>query len=191
MKLKTSGLLLTALLFAGCWQKSVNPFYTAKDLVSEPKLGGTWTERKANADEKKMVWTFNDATPLRFDLTIRDDDEKHTYEAHVLRLDGARYLDLLAARPREVSTLPVHHLFKLEEVGETLKIAPLNIEWVQEWLRKNPTALAHAAIVDPEHRDDREQDELVLTADTKALQSFLRTHAKEEKFWGKTVTFGR
>ena len=191
MKLRTGGLLLLAVLLAGCWQKSVHPFYTAKDLVAEPKLGGTWTERKANEDENKMVWTFNDATALRHDLTIRDDKEKHTYDAHVFRLDGARYLDLLASGPREISKLPVHHLFKLEEVGETLKLAPLNIEWVQKWLRKNPGTLAHAAVIDPENRDDREQDELVLTADTKALQSFLRTHAKEEGFWGKTVTFGR
>lgn len=191
MKLRTTGLLLTALLLAGCWQKSVNPFYTAKDLVAEPKLSGTWKEQKQNAHENKMIWTFNDATSLRHDLTIRDDKDKHTYDAHVFRLDGARYLDLLPSRPREVSQMPVHHLFKLEEVGETLKIAPLNIEWVQTWLRKNPGALAHTAVVDPENRDDREQDELVLTADTKALQSFLRKHAKEEKFWGKTVTFGR
>jgi hypothetical protein len=191
MKLQTGGLLLATLLLAGCWQKSVHPFYTPKDLITEPKLGGTWTEQKKNPDEKKMQWTFNDATPLRFDLVIRDGEEKHPYDAHVFRLDGARYLDLQTAGPREVSKMPVHHLFKIEEVGETLKLTPLDINWVQKWLRKNPNALAHVAIVDPEHRDDREQDELVLTADTKALQSFLRTHSKDEDFWGETVTFKR
>lgn len=191
MKLKTSGLLLLTLLLAGCWQKSVNPFYTAKDLVAEPKLGGAWTGQKSGDNENKMTWTFHNATNLRHDLTILDDQEKHEYVAHVFRLDGARYLDLLSARPREVSTMPVHHLFKLEEVGEKLKLAPLNTDWVQKWLAKNHGTLAHVAIEDPEQRDDRGSDELVLTADTKALQSFLRTHAKDEEFWAKTLSFGR
>ena len=179
------------LLFAGCWQKSVNPFYTAKDLVAEPKLDGTWTGQKNGNDENKMTWTFHNATNLRHSLTILSDGEKLPYVAHAFRLDGARYLDLVDARPREVSTMPVHHLFKLEEVGEKLKLAPLNIEWVQKWLTKNPGTLAHIAIADPDQRDDRANDELVLTADTKALQSFLRTHAKDEEFWGKTLNFGR
>ena len=191
MKLKTSGLLLMTLLLAGCWQKSVHPFYTEKDLVAEPKVAGAWSGQKGEHDENKMTWTFSSATNLRHDLTIRSDGEQHDYVAQVFRLDGTRYLDILSARPRAVSLLPVHHLFKLEEVGATLKIAPLNIEWVQEWLRKNPGALAHLAVADPEHRSDRGHDELVLTADTKALQSFVRTHAKEENFWGKTLWFGR
>ena len=191
MKLKTTGLLLTALLLAGCWQKSVNPFYTAKDLVAEPKLDGTWTGQKNANEENKMTWTFHNATNLRHSLTILSDDEKIEYVAHVFRLDGARYLDLIGAGPREVSTMPVHHLFKLEEVGEKLKLAPLNIEWMQKWLTKNPGTLAHLALVDPDQRDDRGSDELVLAADTKALQNFLRTHAKDEEFWGKTLLFGR
>lgn len=191
MKLKTSGLLLLTLLLAGCWQKSANPFYMAKDLVAEPKLAGAWTGQKSDDNENKMTWTFHNATNLRHDLTILDDQEKHEYVAHVFRLDGASYLDLLGARPREVSTMPVHHLFKLEEVGERLKLAPLNTDWVQKWLAKHPGTLAHVAIEDPDQRDDRGSDELVLTADPKALQSFLRTHAKDEEFWGKTLSFGR
>lgn len=178
------------LLLAGCWQKSVHPFYTEKDLVAEPKLAGAWSGRKSDDDENKMMWTFSSATNLRHDLTIRSDEEKHEYFAQVFRLDGARYLDLVSSRPLEVSSIPVHHLFKVEEVGEKLKLTPLSIDWMQKWLAKNPGTLAHAVIADPEGRDGG-RDELVLTADTKALQSFLRTHAKEEKFWGKTLLFGR
>ena len=188
MKIRTTGLLLLALLFAGCWQKSVHPFYLPKDIVAEPKLVGTWTEKK---DGDKMIWTFNDATNASLDLVIRTEKEKLDYIAHVFRLDGARYLDLFNAGPREISTLPVHHLFRLDEVGTTLKVTPLNINWVQKWLAKNPGALAYISVVDPEHRDDRDSDERVLTADTKALQSFLRTHAKDEEFLGDAVTFMR
>jgi ribonuclease BN (tRNA processing enzyme) len=190
MKLRTSGLLLTAVLLAGCWQKSVHPFYTEKDLVAEPKLSGTWKEQKDGDEDNKMIWTFNDATPLRFDLTFRKGDEKLEYDAHVFRLEGTRFLDIMS-RSREVSTLPVHHLFKIEELGATLKIAPLSTEWMQKWLRKNPASLAHVVVIEPEHRDDREQDELVLTADTKALQSFLRTHLNDEGFFTKPTTFIR
>ena len=38
-------------------------------------------------------------------------------------------------------------------------------------------------IVDPEHRDDRDKDEIVLTADTKALQKFVREHLNDEDFF--------
>ena len=191
MKLRMTGLLLLTLLFAGCWQKSVNPFYTAKDLVAEPKLDGAWAGQKIGNEENKMTWTFQRATNLCHSLTILDDGEKHEYAAHVFRLDGARYLDFLGASQREVSTIPVHHLFKLEEAGEKLKLVPQNIEWMQKWLAKNPGTLAHIALADPDQRDNRERDELVLTADTKALQNFLRTHAKDEDFWGKPLIFGR
>ena len=34
-------------------------------------------------------------------------------------------------------------------------------------------------VVNPDHRDDRERDEIILTADTKTLQAFLRNHAKD------------
>jgi len=187
MKIRTSCLLLTALLLAGCWQKSISPFYTTKDLVSEPKLVRTWREAKDSndaSDNDRMTWTFTNAGEKRFDLVLQDKNEKHEFEARLFKLGEERFLDL-ESQTRAVSTVPAHHLFKVVELTPDLKLAALSIDWVQKWLGNHPGALAHIAIVDPEHRDDRDKDELVLTADTKALQKFVGEHLTDDGFFDK------
>jgi hypothetical protein len=181
MKKRTSCLLLFTVLLAGCWQKSVNPFYTANDLVAEPKLAGTWADRK-ESDEDRTIWKFTDAGDKRWDVVLHNKNEKYEFDGRVFKLGEARFLDF-ESKLRAVSTVPAHHLFRLVEVGAELKLAPLNTEWVQKWLRDHPGALAHATIIDPEHRNDREKDELALLADTKALQKFVREHMDEKDFF--------
>jgi hypothetical protein len=181
MKTRTSCLLLITTLLAGCWQKSVNPFYTAKDLIAEPKLAGTWTEGK-EPDGNRTTWSFTDAGEKRFDLAIQDKNEKHEFDARLFKIGDERFLDL-EAKGRGLSTIPAHHLFCVLAIEPELKLAMLNTDWVQKWLRNHPGALAHIAVVDPEHRDDRDKDELVLTADTKALQNFVHEHWKDEDFF--------
>src|SRR5215216_3443152 len=108
MKTQTGCLLLTTLLLAGCWQKSMNPFYTAEDLVFEPEVGGVWKEAKDldnSSHENPTVWTFAETGGQRFDLVIRDKEEKHEYEARVFQLDGNRFLDIVS-QSRAISTIP-------------------------------------------------------------------------------------
>jgi len=168
-------------LLAGCWQKSANPFYTAKDVVAEPKLAGTWMEEQ-EPDGNRTTWTFAAASDQRLDVVVQNKSEKYEFEGCVFKLGEDRFLDF-EGKTRGVSVIPTHHLFKIVELGGELKLAALNTDWVQKWLRKNPSALAHIAIADPEHREDREKDELVLTADTKALQQFIREHLNDKDFF--------
>lgn len=190
MKLQTVCLLLGAGLLTGCWQKSLHAFYTPGDVISEEKLVRPWQEKKTNGEgkeEKGQAWTFIEGDDKSYKLEIKDGDESHHYEARLFELDGSRLLDIAPAE-RTVSTIPAHHLFKVIEIGNTLQVARLNVDWMQKWLRKNPASLAHVAVIDPEHRDDREKDELVLTAETKALQAFLRQHWNDpDLFAGATV----
>lgn len=191
MKIRTSCLLLSACLLAGCWQKSLNPFYTAADLAFDSKLAGSWKEKKESSDgkeEKGQDWTFTAGPDKGYKLEIEDGDETHRYDAHLFKLDGHRLLDIVPTE-RTVSTIPAHNLFRVIEIGPTLQLAALNPDWVHKWLRKNPGALAHVAVVDPEHRDDREKDELVLTAETKALQKFLREHWSDADLFTGPVVF--
>ena len=191
MKLRTSCVLLGACLLTGCWQKSLNPFYTAADVTFDARLVGSWSERKESKDgqeEKGQDWTFTDANRGGYKLEIEDGDETHPYEAHLFTLGEHRFLDI-APVERSLSTIPAHHLFKVIEIGPSLQLAALNTNWLQKWLRKNPKALAHVAVADPEHRDNREKDELVLTANTKALQKFLQDNWSDAGLFTGAVTF--
>jgi hypothetical protein len=189
MKTKISGLLLVTLLLGGCWQKSVRPFYTASDLVAEPKLAGTWREVTSDPTDA-FTWSFSRGTDNRFELLASDKKERHEYEAHVFKLGERRYIDLLS-KTRAVSTVPAHHLFQIVELGPDLKVKALNPSWMDQWLRKHPGSLEHIVVIDPEHRDNRDKDEFILTTDTKALQSFIRDHLKDEDFFTGEIVLKR
>jgi hypothetical protein len=188
MKPRITCLLLSAVFLAGCWQKSLNPFYTTADVAYEGRLIGAWHEQKdgSNDGEKPRAWTFTEGLNKGYKLEIQEKDETHSYAGHFFKLDGYQLLDIIPAK-QAVSTIPAHHLFKVVELEPNLKLAMLDIEWMQEWLRKNPGALAHIAIADPDSPDDREQDELVLTAETQALQKFLKQHWNEPKLFSEPI----
>jgi len=183
--LKTGCWLALAVLLTGCWQKSVHSFCTEKDAVSEPKLIGTWTE-DAEPEGNRTTWTFAALNDKRFGVVMQNKDEKYEFEGTLFKLGSERFLDL-EGKTRSMSTIPSHHLLRVE-LGADLKIAMLNTEWVQKWLRANPDALAHIALVSTEHRENREKDELVLSADTKALQKFILAHKDDKEFFVEPVT---
>ena len=193
MNIRISSLLLMTLALTGCWQKSASPFYTAGDVVAEPALAGVWQEPKDNhssGDNDKPLWEFVAAGGNRFDVVIRTKDEHYEYDGFVFKLGHERFLDL-GGQVRSVGSIPAHHLFKLVATGPELKLAALSTDWMQKWLRNHPRSLAHISVVDPEHRDDRDHDERILTADTAALQKFVREHTADEGFFAGPIVLKR
>src|SRR5688572_3231131 len=113
MKLRTLCLLLGAGLLTGCWQKSLNAFYTPGDVVSDEKLVRVWHEKKENSEGKKekgMEWTFAPGDNKGYKLEIKDDDKIDHYEAYLFKLNGHQRLDITPTE-RAVSTIPAHNLF--------------------------------------------------------------------------------
>jgi len=191
MKLQTVCLLVGAGLLTGCWQKSLNAFYTPSDVVTEPKIIGTWQQVDDEGKrEKGQVWTFTQGAEKSYRLGYTNEDEKLSYEARIFILDGQRFMDIVPVG-ESVSTIPAHHLFKLVEVGPTLQVAMLNLDWVRKWLRQNPVSLPHIIVINPEHAGNRESDEFILTADTKALQAFVRQHRNDPDFFTGIVKLER
>lgn len=178
MKLQATCLLLLTVLLAGCWQKSVHPFYTEKDLIEEPKLAGAWI-LQTDSDDDRTSCTITAAGDKRYAVAVQNKEGRWEYEARLFKLDGERFLNL-ESKLRSESTVPAHHAFRIVELGEQLKFAPLYSHVVRGRLRKNPGALAHAVVSDPAERGNGAKDEWVLTADTKALQKFLREHMNDK-----------
>lgn len=179
-KLTYCVLAALSMLLAGCWQKSLHPFYHEKDLAYDAGLEGIW---KDNPDqEKTATWTFSAAGDKKYKLNIVDGDLNADFEARLFVLEGEKYLDLYSVK-RSLSEIPVHHLLRIEREGDSFSAKILNLEWVQQWVRENPSKLSHLRVPDPEHPDDRDKDEIVLAATTEQLQKFILEHRQKEKFF--------
>lgn len=185
MKIRTSCLVVLALLLAGCWQKSVHPFYTEKDIVFDHQLAGKWTEG-TGPEENPNTWTFTNIGGRRFDAVVQSKDSKYEFRATMFKLGEEHFLDF-EGKSRDIGIIPSHHLLRIQ-LGSEIKLAMLNPDWMQKWLRANPGTLEHFTLEDPEHPQDRENAEVVLSAQTKALQKFILAHKDDKEFFVEPVT---
>jgi hypothetical protein len=163
-------------LLAGCIVMSVYPFYTPKDLVSDPGLAGRWND----ASQTNSFWQFTDAGGKRYTLTTTDDQATNGFDAHLFQLKKYKYLDLLATNRDEFQKfqMPVHLISKVTRTDDGLSLQFMDYGWLWGLLETNPAALRH--IIVPESADDTNNGNMVyLTADTKELQKFLLKHAED------------
>jgi hypothetical protein len=172
-------LLAAALLLIGCLVTSVYPFYDQKSLAFEPALLGDW-ETVKDSDEH---WKFEQSEATNaFRITYSSGKNKSVMVGHTFKLDGNLFLDMLTAEisdENQPPPIPSHCLFRLPQVTPTLRMVPMNYEWLTKLLAENPKALRHHLIA--EEKED--QRRLVLTADTSELQKFVLTHLQTEAAW--------
>ena len=168
-----------ALLLIGCIP-SVNPFFTAKDVVFDAHLLGEWQEK---GSDKPEVWKFEQGEAKSYKLTTTDKEGKQgEFKAHLFKLKQKYFLDLVPSECNYATNqadmvafamFPGHLLLRVPQLGPELQLAGFDYDWLQKHLESDPKALAH-------HKED---DRIVLTADTKALQRFLLMHlGKDELF---------
>jgi hypothetical protein len=183
--MKTSKLIALAglaLCLPAC-VPSLNPFYTDKDLVFDPRLLGTWAEK--GIEQEPQTWKFEKAGDSAYTLTITEKPGKEgEFTAHLFKLKEENFLDLL---PKEcnyatnqadliaASMFPGHLLARVSQVEPELRLAFFNFGWLQQQLTNNPSLLAH-------HRED---DRFILTASTRDLQRFVLKHLAEGELFDK------
>jgi len=181
MKKRNIIVAATVALFVAACIPSINPFYTDNDVVFEKKLFGEWQE-KDKADEPE-IWKFEEGKDKAYKLTITDKDGKQgEFEAHLFKLKQGYFLDLFATEIGtnvidlvKVSLIPAHLLLRVPQIEPELKLAGIDFDWLDKYLKEHPKALAH-------HRDD---DRIFLTAETADLQSFVQKHLGEDELFGK------
>ena len=184
------GVLLSVVL-VGC-VPSWNPFYTEKDLVFDPALVGTWTPIDAS-ESSKETWAFTLASDKLYQLKQTDTGGRTAvFDVRLFLLKGQRYVDLYPTKVEgdrgEMNTwagfslVPAHLLMKLEQVEPSLKLAATNPDWMQRYLKRNPTAIAHQVVGD---------GNIVLTACTADLQKFILAHRNDEDFFGGALELKR
>ena len=162
---------------------SVNPFYTAGDIVSDPRLLGAWQEK--DKPDNPDVWKFEGTTNKMYKLTITEKEGKQgRFNAHLFQLKQEYFLDLIpddcnyATNQADLvaaSMFPGHLLAHVSQLDPELKLALFDFGWLQKYLEKNPKALAH----------HQKGDRIVLTADTRDLQKFVLKHLGEGELFEK------
>lgn len=185
IKLTTSLALLT--LFAGCVVTSVYPFYTAKDVVFDPALLGAWAEA-GSTNAANENWRFEKAAGQAYLLTVQDNDERTEFDTHLFKLKGRLFLDLYP-RERPNHSFPPHYLLKVTRLKPALELEALDYDWLKQLIEKEPQAIRH--LVAPKKLGETGDGDLVLTADTAALQRFILRHEKTAGAFGKATVLHR
>lgn len=188
MKLRNI-ILATALVigFTACIP-SVKPFYTPKDVVFEPRLVGEWHDAKEPSEEG---WKFEPAGTNRYKLTVTEKHEKKgEFIATLFKLKEHHFIDLVPSKCEFAenqadivgySLVPGHLLVRVTQLEPKLEIAFVDFDKLAKLLKAHPKALAH----------HEEEDRIVLTADTAALQKFVLKHMESGDFFGDKAALQR
>jgi len=182
---------MLAVLLGGCVPvMSLYPLYTARDVVFEEKLLGTWLQ-----DNGETTWEFQriDKPENAYKLFFSDNEgRKGSFVAHLVKLQNRLFLDVYPSElpwepedPNKVDWLynslfliPAHTFIKVESVEPQLRMRLTVESELKKLLEEDPNAIEHTFV----------EDRLVLTASTKEIQAFVLKYADDERvFGGETV----
>ncbi len=172
-----------AAVMFGC-VPSLQPLYTGKDLVFEPKLIGTW----ASADNKQALAFNKGSDDKSYEVLATDENGAVSkLDAHLVRLGNDLFFDTtvkdadLKGDFAKFHLLPAHLFTKITLSGDTLTYAALNFDWIKKQNEAKKLALRHEVI----------EATVVLTAPTKELREFLRKNAGTADAFQTPVEFKR
>ena len=155
-------------MLAGCLP-SLNPVYTERDLTFDPAVVGMWKQPKSAAS-----WEFTKRDDKSYEL-VYTDESGHTgrFVARLAKIDGTLFLDLF---PQEIPgeengfykfhLVPMHTVYLVRRTTPNLELAGMDYGWLDEYLAKNPGAIAHATF----------NGRQLITASTAELQAFVGHH---------------
>jgi hypothetical protein len=181
MKKALLPVVAAAALLAAC-VPSVNPFYTDKDVVTDPRLAGIWTE--SGKQSHPVVWTFDAPTNNAYAVALKDDDSKTgKFEGHLFKLGKETFLDLTPTECKfddqqaglvGSAVIPGHLIVRVILDDKKLSLAFCKPDWAKKFLAENPAVIAHRIV----------NDGVILTAETAALQKFVLQHLGKDELFG-------
>ncbi len=162
-------------LLSGC-VLSIHPWTEPGLILPVAELEGVWQDCEGGD-----TWVFLLEEESTYRLIHSEDGKPAEFTAAVFELDGLRFMDLLPREPKlngfySYHLLPVHGLFRLALDGDTLRLAMLDIDYVDHLLKADPDLVEHT----------RAEDRLLLTAPTAGLQDFLLRCGEDEQIYGET-----
>ncbi|HSY19444.1 MAG TPA: hypothetical protein VK815_13970 [Candidatus Acidoferrales bacterium] len=188
MKKILLSMLAIMALVAAC-VPSVNPFYTDKDVITDPRLAGAWQEDTDKDDP--AGWKFEATTNNAYVVTLKEDKDKTgSFEGHLFKLGQGTFLDLTPtecnyatnqASMVSMAMIPGHLLLRVQFTDKKMNLAFCNPDWVKNFFEQNPSAIAHRVV----------DGSIILTADTGTLQKFLLKHLGKDELFSDGADYRR
>ena len=161
---------------------SVHPIFTESDLVTDARLLGCWT---SDSEESACMLTFTqdtedlDGNDKSYSLAMMEDDgTTSAFRAHLTKLGDHLFLDIQPVRGEESDTMHTFHMaamhtfYRVRVEGETLRLAWVANDWLDEALTEGDVALPHRRGSEDSDGELVEHS-IVLTATTEQLQRFV------------------
>jgi hypothetical protein len=183
---------------------SLEPLYSEQDLVFGPDLIGVWEAADDPSREPTLTWTFERGEGNAYRLTIREGEASAAFDAHLLRLGEATYLDFFPVVPPDcvpvpadesgfpesavpvlqaVHFVPVHSFWRVLLDGDDMQVAALSPDWLGRQLEQGRVRINHKPYED-EHV-------ILLTAPTADLQQLIHEHADDPEAFAEPLPLRR
>lgn len=189
-------ILLIAIILQSCLVKSLQPFFTEKDIIFKKELTGTWEDKDSSQWAIKQHMVFNgimksEKPDLAYDITLADKKGTSRFIAHLFLLEGQLYLDFY---PEDISCgndlagfhmVATHSLAKIGLAGGKITIGWYNEEWLTDLFNKNRIRISHQRVPYDVDQKNPESMQVVLTASTDELQKFVKKYGSDPEAFKK------
>jgi len=182
---KYTGILTAVLVFCicGCIVLSVHPPYAPDDIVFDPALIGHWGE-----EGEVGGLTIEEKGATGYRLTSQAVGPPGKFDAYLFQLEEQVYLDLYPQATEQeleetwmMHMFPMHSLYRVDQIGPELILAPLDYEWIEKFLKEHPDKLEHTFT----------GDYLLITAPTEQYREFLLGISDNHEAFGEPVVMKR
>jgi len=159
-----------ALVWLGCPARSIFPLLTPAEHVFPPALSGKWVLVEESSRDTVTFINSGDECIIQSPAEGEGTAPYQEYQAYTRQLGEYWYLDTYPkSSDIPAHTLPIHMIHRFQVLGDTLKIASLEMEWLRELTKRQALSLPHLIL----------DDEVILTASTAELQAFVQQHAAD------------
>jgi hypothetical protein len=196
---KISILIFAALLLfmPGCGLLTLHPIFTPGDLLIDNRLPGKWKSGEGYTEFEPATKVARDEIPEnlrpfvnKFYLCTRRDDDGTTGSRDLVFLVkiGNNYFVDMYPLPTEKTKnideffnsheLKMHTISKLEFKNGGMKLVGFKDNYVEDLIKNREVRIKHSFVSAP---DDENEKEIVITASTKELQTFLLKYGDRDE----------
>lgn len=137
-----AGAVAAITLLCGC-ASTVSPLYTKTDAVADPAIVGTWVSNDQNNQGTVRIEKAKDGS---YQVTTHEKNsgDEATYEAHLVKLGGASFADLLLTDYQHAGqsidlpagAIALHEIIKYQVGGDDLSYSAIDDDALRKFAKQ-------------------------------------------------------